>query len=168
VLLGAAFVLSLFCKLNARRFRFHLVFTLLVAALVAAKAVAAVAPTLAFNLHNFWPAGLILHAGYCAIAFGGIYVLQGYAFRRWRPRLKAGVAAAAAVVTGLLVEALVVRHIGAGEHDRMTELGLVVGDPASVGRSPEDLLFEVALSIAESDEARIKVLEEIENDRDSD
>lgn len=166
VLLGLAFVISLFCKLNSKRFHFRQVMALMVATFLVARFFLQLAPTLIFNLHNFAPAPLILHWGYGVLAFGFFYQLQQYTFHRWGQRLRAVVAGGAALAVILLVEVYVDARKGYGDRDRMTDLGLPLLDPKGVDRSPDDLLFDVALKVAESDQNRIRILEKREADKD--
>lgn len=165
-LLGLAFVISLFCKLNSKRFHFRQVLALMVGTFIAARLFLQLAPTLVFNLHNFPPAPYLLHLGYGALAFAFFFLLQRYAFARWSPRLSAGVAAGAAFAVMVTVEAYSDARRGYGDRDRMSELGLPLLDPKNVERSPDDLLFDVALKVAESDQNRIRILEKLESDKD--
>lgn len=166
LILGVAFVISLFCKLNSKRFHFRQILALMAGTFVFARFFLQFAPTLIFNLHNFAPAGWLLHLGYGALAFHFFYVLQRYAFHHWGQRLRAAVAGGVALSVVLLVEIYVDQRFGYGDRDHMAELGLPLVDPKNVDRSPDDLLFDVALKVAESDQNRIRILEKLEADKE--
>lgn len=166
VLLGVAFVFSLFCKLNSKRFNFRQVYALMTLTFLAARTFTQIAPTLIFNLHNVPPAAGLLHFGYGMLAFGFFYLLQKYAFPGWSHRLKAGVAVFAAAAVMLLVQVFVDAKKGNGDRRPMTELGLPLLNPEIVDQTPDDLLFDVALKVAESDQKRIRVLEKLEASKD--
>lgn len=165
LMLGLAFVISLFCKLNSRRFHFRQVLALMVGSFLASRVIQDFAPTLVFNLHDFAPARFLPHLGYGALTFFFFVNLQRFAFHRWGARLRSLVALGLAVVAILLVEAFSRSRQGHGNRDRMTELGLPLLDPAAIDRSPDELMFDVALKVAESDQSRIKVLEKVEAER---
>jgi hypothetical protein len=164
---GVAFVISLFCKLNAKRFNFHRVLPTLVLAALGAKAVTALAPTIAFNLRLNAVTTFIQPAGFALIAWGGFYNLQRAAFRRWPRRRRLVIAVALAGVTLALVQFVLGRGAGTGDRDHMSDLGLPLRNVQALHTTPDDLIFDAALSIAETDERRIRALEQLEAERDA-
>jgi hypothetical protein len=160
----AAFFVSLFCKLNARRFHFHNVLLLISTTFTAGKLIGVIAPTVIFNLHNLTGARYLQHLGYALLIFWFVLRLQRYALRRWRRRYRVIVATAAAGLAMILAELWLDGRFG--DRDRMTSLGVPFSVALGLKQGTDDLLFDIGRAITAIDKERIRTLEAIEADRD--
>lgn len=159
--LGAAFIVSLFCKLNTKRFHFHRIFGLMVATIFMSQLLDNLMGTVVFNLHNLAFAPFLWHIGYAAIAFWFVYRLQRYAFSRWRRRLRALVAAAFAVLTMVAIQITNLSARGSGDRTDITELGLPIVDPARLATTTSDMADHLKHSAELAERERQRVLKKI-------
>jgi len=167
-LTGFAFAVSLYCKLNIKRFQYHRILGLMAIAYLAAKLTVLLAPTIAFNLHNSWLAGMVLPGLLGAIGFAFVWTLLRYAARRLSPQQRLVVAGACSILAVTVVEIVTLHRNGETDRDKITELGVPLRSGSSVHQTPEDLVFDAALAIAESDERRIHELAKLEAARAAD
>jgi len=161
-----ALLVSLFCKLNAKRFYFYQVLLLIVSAALATKISITVAPTLTFNLNQLPLAGLIAHLGNGLIAFWLVFFLQRYVFQRLTAGQRTLIAAAAGTLA-ICATQIQIEHQRNGELQTMAPIGLELPPIADLKPNADDLFFDLALSIAAVDQQRIKILEAQEAARDS-
>lgn len=168
-LLGvAACVLAMGSRLSAKRFHFHRFFLILVSAVTSAELFYLFAPSIIYNLHNLAWAIFVLHLGFAGLCLIHLIPLQRLIFPAWHLRLRLLVGAAAAGLAALAVEAHLERRRGVVDGERMSDLGIAFAEPLTLKQGPDDLLFDLALSVAESDQRRIGVLEKIEADVEED
>lgn len=165
--LGLAFVFSLFCKLNAKRFHFHRILTLMAVTLLASEAVDELSPTVVYNLHNFRAAGYLEHVAYAFLAFVFFYRLQRYAFRLWSRRHRAAIATGLALMAIVLLEVVMLGRLGYGDRSGGTPLGIAFRDPARLDLAGGDLAIAIDESVAKVDEQRVKILKRVRQQRDA-
>jgi hypothetical protein len=161
-----ALLISLFCKLNAKRFYFYQVLLLIVSAALATKICIAVAPTLTYNLHQLPLAGLVGHLGNGLIAFWLVFRLQRYVFQRLTVNQRALIAGAAGTLA-ICVTQIQSEHQRNGERPTMAPIGLELPPTSDLKPNADDLFFDLALSITAVDQQRIKILEAQEAERSS-
>ena len=154
-------LISLFCKLNAKRFYFYQVLLLIVAAAMATKACFVLAPTAIYNLRQLPLAGLIGHVGNGLIAYWTVFLLQRYVFQRlsFAQRSLIAAAAAAMAICATQIQIDLSRN---GERPIMAPLGLDLRPAVELKPNADDLFFDLALSVTAADRQRIKILEALE------
>jgi len=160
---AAAFIVSLFCKLNVKQFHFYNVLLLITFTFATAKATSVFMPMVIFNLHNLVGASYLRHLGYGLIVFGFLFKLQKYALRRWTVRHRALGALGAGLLATILTE--VVLDLQLGDREHMAELALPFDLALGLKPGADDLLFDIGLTITATDQERIRTLERLEADR---
>jgi hypothetical protein len=155
---GVGFVLSLFAKLNTRRFQFHRLLALLVAATLAGVANRQLAPTIAFNLHNFPGARWVEALGYAVIVAATLTGLMRLGLEALRPRTRRVIAAVAAVAAVVVVEGVRRGGLEAGGRDEMRDLGVAWLDPRTGARAPDELVVRIGKAVVAVDAERVDAM----------
>ncbi len=160
---AVALAISIFCKVNVKRFNFHKVLLLICLSFVAERLLSNFIPSVIFNLHNLTGARFLKHLGYGFIVYMLLYRLQRYALPKWQRRYRQWLAIGISVVCMLVTELVIERQLG--DRPRMADLGMPVA--AMVPRQgSDDLMFAIGLTIAATDQERIKQLERLESGND--
>ena len=163
-IVSAAFVASLFCKLNVKKYYFHNLMLLISIAFILFKGIHFLSPIVIFNLHNAFGARFLRHVGNATIAYLFVYRLQRYALRRWHRGSRAAVGGVAALLSLIFTEVWIERQ--SGDRDQMAELSPATAMNLGIKQSVEDLLLDIGLTITSIDQERIRTLERLEADRD--
>lgn len=151
MLAAVAFVISLFCKLNSRRFHYHRVFALLVVTVVAAGALSLLLDLVIFNLHNIEIAHALPYLAFSALTFGFMYRLQKYGFARWSARARALIALGFALLAILVAYVMSLSSRGYGERTAMDDLSFALVDPRGISETTSGLTSLVAESARAAD-----------------
>lgn len=160
---AVALAISVFCKVNVKRFNFHKVLLLICLSVVAERLVSHFMPSVVYNLHNLAGAKFLKHLGYGAIIYILLLRLQRYAFPKWQLRYRRWVAIGVSLISITIIELVIERQLG--ERSRMADLGMPLAVTAP-GQSSDDLMFAIGLTIAATDQERIRQLERLESGDD--
>ncbi|MBM4253612.1 MAG: FHA domain-containing protein [Deltaproteobacteria bacterium] len=160
---AVALAISIFCKVNLKRFNFHKVLILICLSFVAERVISNFMPSIIFNLHNLTGAKFLKHLAYGVVIYILLVRLQRYALPKWQLRYRRWVAVGVSGISMLIIELVIERQLG--ERSRMADLGMPI-TTLGPSQGSDDLMFAIGLTIAATDQERIRQLERLESGDD--
>ncbi len=161
-------ILSIPAKMNSKHYYFDkLVFAVTNIATLS-YVIWQLAPLLVFNLHVPHLNDIFsLIMMYFIVLLFSVRILL-YLMPRWTFKSRLFVSTCIAGLSLFLPLFLTQETTRDGDRTTMTSIGVTIGGQSLIKSSTDDLLFDIALSIAENDQARLKLLGDIlEEERDT-